>query len=475
MQIIVLFLYISQNLNAIQINNQEKKYFTNLIKRDVYSSSIQNLNCFTKTYENDDDTIIFNTPNFTFIDSLLSVISINKSKSSVRDHTIWLIHQITSNKYQEIARYDSIRKQFLINSNENFSSTIDKNTGQLTVINTQNKNLIYTEIIMHAQSGLSKDDDILHDIYRFIRLSTSSLNCTTNITINVDESIEIQCTIEYEFIKYEDLDNYQPRINFTFYLKQNDSFYTAVNQEYLNEINDIQIDDNATWIWKRSISYTVRLMNKEENYREYACIIVPDTLKIVDIFQDDNRICRTKIDIQNNDSSIITFPQLNQWNLIDIIIIILILISSLLLIVSLILCILARKYNKKRTIQIKPEILDKTITLPYETKQTFSKENLFSNNNEMKSEPSLKTLSPQQHKPGCPRYIPSPESNLLSSDLFTHTTIDNIKKIILPDIPQTNDLFDDQTYIHFYIPSNNENLSMKKLHSSLFEKSQSTH
>ncbi|CAF0768856.1 unnamed protein product [Adineta steineri] len=445
MQIILLFLYLSQNINAIQINNQEKKHFINLIKRDVYSSSLQNLNCFTKTYENDDDTIIFNTPNFTFIDSLLSVISINKSKPSVRDHTIWLIHQISSNKYQEIARYDSIKKQFLMNSNGNFSSTIDKNTGQLTVINTQNKNLIYTEIIIHAQSGLSKDDDILHDIYRFIRLSTSSLNCTTNVTINVDESIEIQCTIEYEFIKYEDFDSYQPRINFTFYLKQNDSFYTAINQEYLNEINDIQVDDNMTWIWKRSISYTVRLMNKEENYREYACIIIPDTLKIVDIFQDDNRICRTRINIQNDNSSTIIFPQLT------------------------------RKYNKKRTIQIKPEILDKTISLPYETKQTFSKENLFSNNNEMKSEPSLKTLSSQQHKPGCPRYIPSPESNLLSSDLFTHTTIDNIKKIILPDIPQTNDLFDDQTYIHFYIPSNNENISMKKLHSSLFEKSQSTH
>ncbi|CAF4310303.1 unnamed protein product, partial [Adineta steineri] len=153
----------------------------------------------------------------------------------------------------------------------------------------------------------------------------SIVNCTTNITINVDESIEIQCTIEYEFIKYEDFDNYQPRINFTFYLKQNDSFYTAINQEYLNEINDIQIDNNATWIWKRSISYTVRLMNKEENYREYACIIVPDTLKIVDIFQDDNRICRTRIKIQNDNSSTIIFPQLT------------------------------RKYNKKRTIQIKPE------------------------------------------------------------------------------------------------------------------------
>lgn len=44
------------------------------------------------------------------------------------------------------------------------------------------------------------------------------------------------------------------------------------------------------------------------------------------------------------------------------------------------------------------------------------------------SEPFIKTLS-IQHKPGCPKYIPSPEYNLLSSDLFTHTTIDNIKKM----------------------------------------------
>jgi hypothetical protein len=41
---------------------------------------------------------------------------------------------------------------------------------------------------------------------------------------------------------------------------------------------------------------------------------------------------------------------------------------------------------------------------------------------------------------------------------------------ILPDIPQNNDLFDDQTYIHFYIPSKTENRSIKKLHSSLFDK-----
>ncbi|CAF1552720.1 unnamed protein product, partial [Rotaria sordida] len=64
-------------------------------------------------------------------------------------------------------------------------------------------------------------------------------------------------------------------------------------------------------------------------------------------------------------------------------------------------------------------------TLPLNTnttKQTFSKENLFSNNNEIKSEiplitskqfsaASIKTHSSEhihRHKPGCPKYIPSP-------------------------------------------------------------------
>ncbi|CAF3884614.1 unnamed protein product, partial [Rotaria magnacalcarata] len=130
----------------------------------------------------------------------------------------------------------------------------------------------------------------------------------------------------------------------------------------------------------------------------------------------------------------------------------------------------------------------KTITLPLNTKQTFSKEKLFSNNNEIKSETplltsqqfsqnSIKTLSSEhihRHKPGCPKYIPSPEHNLVSSNLFTHTTIDNIKKIILPDIPQNNELFDDQTYIHFYIPSKHENISLKKLPSSFIEKDTSS-
>jgi hypothetical protein len=121
-----------------------------------------------------------NTPNFTLIDSLLlSSISTNRSKPSVRDHTRWLIRPISSNniystKSREIARYDSIQNRFILNHYKDFPCTIDANTGQLTLINPNDENLLYTELSLHAESGLIKGDEILYDIYRFIRLLTPS-------------------------------------------------------------------------------------------------------------------------------------------------------------------------------------------------------------------------------------------------------------------------------------------------------------
>jgi hypothetical protein len=107
------------------------------------------------------------------IDSLLST---NGSKSSIRKHTTWLTRQISSNDipYTEIARYDSNENHFILNHDENFSYTIDANNGQLTLSDINNENLLYTEISMHAESGLSKGDEILHDIYRLIRLSNTT-------------------------------------------------------------------------------------------------------------------------------------------------------------------------------------------------------------------------------------------------------------------------------------------------------------
>ncbi|CAF3387197.1 unnamed protein product [Rotaria sp. Silwood1] len=478
MQIVLHLLFILQSFNVVQLNDEEE-HFIKIIKRDVHSSSVQNLNRYTKTFENGQN-IIFNTPNFTLINSLLSNISINPSKFSVCNHTRWLIRQISLdnnhlNKYDEIARYDSTKNHFILHYHKDYSCSIDSNTGQLTLINTNDENFLRTEISLHAESGLSHDDDILHDIYRLIRLSSKSINCTTNVTVNIDESFDITCTIEYEFLNYDDLDNYQPTINFTFYIKENDFMYKIIDENYLNEIKDIKIN-NMTLNWRRSIIYTIQSINKNVNDREYGCILIPDTLKNEDIFQDSNRICQIRINVENRS------------DLIDILILVFITLCSLLFIVSLILCLSTQQHNKKRIVQIKPE--NKTITLPLNTntKSTFFKDNLFSNNNEIKSEiplitskqfskASIKTLSSEhihQHKPGCPKYIPSPEHNFLSNNLFTHTTIDNIKKIILPDIPQNNELFDDQTYIHFYIPSKTENISFKKLSSSLIEKDKSS-
>ncbi len=115
-----------------------------------------------------------NPPNFTLIDTLLSTISQNRSKPSVREHTTWLIRQIPLNQYQEIARYDSIQHRFILHPQNNNSYTINSNTGQLTLIDSNALDLLHTEMIIHAETGLSQGDEILHDIYRFIRLSPTS-------------------------------------------------------------------------------------------------------------------------------------------------------------------------------------------------------------------------------------------------------------------------------------------------------------
>jgi hypothetical protein len=120
-------------------------------------------------------------------------------------------------------------------------------------------------------------------------------------------------------------------------------------------------------------------------------------------------------------------------------IIILIVFSILLFLISFILCIIARQYHKKRIIQIKPESIlisivirifflflnsDKSLAFPLSTNNQ-----IVSNNNEIPSQ-SFETYS-SQHEPGCPKYLPSSDYNLLTSDLFTHTTIDNIKKMYI--------------------------------------------
>ena len=134
---------------------------------------LADLNRFTTTYETG-HAVTIDTPDFTSIDALLLTTSADKSKPSVREHTTWLVRRISTDNYRELAGYDLTQHGFRIRSDADLSSTIDTNTGQLTLADTSNCNLLYTEVTMHAESGLSEGDEIIHDVYRFICLLPTS-------------------------------------------------------------------------------------------------------------------------------------------------------------------------------------------------------------------------------------------------------------------------------------------------------------
>ena len=70
------------------------------------------------------------------------------------------------------------------------------------------------------------------------------------------KSLKSNVRLIMNFFNYEDLDEYQPSLNLTFYLEQNRSMYTMIDQMYLNEIKDLRIDKNERLkMAKRSISY----------------------------------------------------------------------------------------------------------------------------------------------------------------------------------------------------------------------------
>ena len=94
-------------------------------------------------------------------------------------------------------------------------------------------------------------------------------------------------------MEYDDLNDYQPRINLKFYRRTKDSNYVPLDLPHLNTIEDFLLEKNHTSIWKRSIRYTIK---PTENYREYSCVIIPDSA------QNDSknhRSCHTRIDIQS--------------------------------------------------------------------------------------------------------------------------------------------------------------------------------
>ena len=130
-------------------------------------------------------------------------------------------------------------------------------------------------------------------------LLESIVNCTSNVTINVDQSIEIECSIQYEYFQYDHLTDYQPSINLTFYRREKNSIYVPIHPLDLSTIKDVLVEKNQTSIWKRSISYTSPPIENGENYREYFCIVIPDSTQNEEIFSNTNRSCRAHINIQS--------------------------------------------------------------------------------------------------------------------------------------------------------------------------------
>ena len=213
--------------------------------------SLLDLNRHTRTYETN-DVIVIDTFDFKSIEKLFLTKSIDKSQLAVRQHTTWLVGHISSDDYQQLARFDSTRNRFIVNQNENLFCRIHETTGELTLLNNNDENLLHNQIILHAESGLGPNDAILHDVYRFIRLLPTTrmytsfvpsfkpdfcfhsytVNCTSDITISLNETVDIVCSIDYEYAMYNDLEHYQPQINLTFYLKENHSLYTSIAVSY---------------------------------------------------------------------------------------------------------------------------------------------------------------------------------------------------------------------------------------------------
>lgn len=110
----------------------------------------------------------------------------------------------------------------------------------------------------------------------------------------MDQSIDIECSINYEFYNYEDLESYQPMINFTFYYQQNNSNYQILDKIYLN---DNQINENKSYLWQRLIRYRIPSIDKHETHRKYLCIIASDSTE-------NRQICQTNIYIPSRHFSI---------------------------------------------------------------------------------------------------------------------------------------------------------------------------
>lgn len=121
-----------------------------------------------------------------------------------------------------------------------------------------------------------------------------AVTCTSNVTVSSMESAEITCSVEYEYLNSM---SSAPLINLVFYIQDQNSTLTSVDQSDVNSIADTSVNHSST-LWKRSINSSIRAMDPGEKPREYLCIVIPDTWQPEQVLQSNEHICRTMVHVR---------------------------------------------------------------------------------------------------------------------------------------------------------------------------------
>ncbi|CAF1160484.1 unnamed protein product [Didymodactylos carnosus] len=452
------------------------------VKRQVRSSSVDSKRNERVLSFEQGQNVTYEAANFSYIQEIFVNDGINITVEQIKSHTSWLVRnmdftndmEIQSIKRTEIARWDNTKQQFILNQTSNQTFVFDS-YDQLILINS-NVDDVYNEISLRVQSGITDGDDILHITYRLVMISSKSTKCPTTITMKQNEQQNITCKIEYNYVKYDGVGNMSLPINFTFYSKYNNS-YTQINQ------NDIIIEDfqtNAgTSVWYRKIIYL--LQADKQLQLEYVCAVIPDTIRNNDnfnekqILNDPKRSCRILINIKKNEdtTSIPPLPSKYPPELtkkpVD-----------------------GETLKGEEAFKLLPNTsktdenllnIPQIVSLSTKDEQPMMRQETPKQKGEFQSVSSFprcpssayippqsstkpistaKSLRQQQsnnerrHKPGCPKYIPASEYNLISDEVFTQTGPDTIQKIILPDVVDDDNRSYSENkntnYIRLYLP-----------------------
>ena len=158
--------------------------------------------------------------------------------------------------------------------------------------------VMFTASLVYFLRRVSSSVPFLRDTKLF--RDERAVRCTANITMHHNETTEISCSINYEFLHYEDLDGDQPTINLAFYRQQNNSSYILVTADHVYDERQSTANSDRTLIWTRTIKYTMNSIDKALPVEAYICVAIPDTSKNVDPLHDEGRLCRTSIRVQRN-------------------------------------------------------------------------------------------------------------------------------------------------------------------------------